>query len=100
MDYTICPRCGNRPKPNTDPEEYWDVTPITDASGVHYICNNPKCGNNYIYEDDSLNPDPHPADPGERTQFRVVKDEKVRFPFNQIFIGRETSEFFRKEYVG
>lgn len=88
MDYPVCPRCGNRTSAG--------VTQITDASGSHYICNNPKCGDKYIYEDDALNPDP---DPGRKTQFRVVTDRQVRFPFNQIFVDRELEEFYQKQYV-
>lgn len=109
MNYPVCPRCGNREKRDpvtgeiiyliTGEPDRWGVTEITDASGTHYICNNPRCGNNYIYEDEELNPEPHPADPGQRTQFKVIEDTVIRFPFNQIFVGRGKNEFFRKEYV-
>lgn len=64
-----CPRCMKE-----------DVTAISDS---HYVCNNPDCF------DDSHN----------RTQFVVVRDGRVRFPYNQIFVDRDKSEFFRKPYL-
>lgn len=64
-----CPRCMKE-----------DVTAIADS---HYVCNNPDCF------DDNHN----------RTQFVVIKDSKVKFPYNQIFVDRDKSEFYRKPYL-
>lgn len=64
-----CPRCMKE-----------DVTAISDS---HYVCNNPDC------HDDKNN----------RTQFRVVPDVSVQFPYNQIYVDRDKSEFYRKPYL-
>lgn len=56
------------------------VTPIGDS---HYMCNNPEC---------SLRE-------GKNVQFNIVIDKKIKFPYNQIFIDRKKSEFFRKPYL-
>lgn len=56
-----------------------DVTPV---GTTHYICNNPECSNN-----------------GTRTQFHHIVDDRIRFPFNQIFINRSKQDFFRKPYI-
>ena len=64
-----CPKCMKN-----------DTTIISDT---HYVCNDPTC----IDEN------------GNRTQFKFVPDTKVRFPFNQIFVDRQTQEFFRKPYL-
>lgn len=64
-----CPRCFKE-----------DVSAVGDT---HYVCNNPDC------VDDS----------GNRTQFRVVNDDKVHFPYNQIFVSRGVHEFYRKPYL-
>lgn len=64
-----CPKCFSD-----------DVTPIGDS---HYICNNPDCIN----------------ENGDKIQFNVVYDEKIKFPYNQIFVNRLSNEFFRKPYL-
>ena len=64
-----CPRCYGI-----------DVSAVGDT---HYVCNNPNCVD----------------DNGRRTQFIFITDEYIRFPFNQIFVGRKTQEFFRKPYL-
>jgi len=64
-----CPICFS--------EEF--VTPIGMS---HYICNNPSCNNN-----------------GKIVQFHSIEDDKVRFPYNQIFVNRKKSEFYRKPYL-
>ena len=64
-----CPKCM---KDNT-----------TIISNTHYVCNEPTC-----IDDD-----------GNRTQFRLVKDEKIRFPSNQLFVNRQKDEFYRKPYL-
>jgi len=56
---------------------------VSAVGDTHYICNDPNC------VDDS----------GKRTQFKFVEDEKVHFPYNQIFITRKKSEFYRKPYL-
>lgn len=56
-----------------------DVSPV---GTTHYICNNPDCENN-----------------GMRTQFHLIVDETIRFPFNQIFVNRSRQDFFRKPYI-
>lgn len=65
----ICPKCFSE-----------NVTPISDS---HYICNNPEC--------EEKN--------GTKIQFQHILDEKIRFPYNQIFVNRSKSEFFRKPYL-
>lgn len=64
-----CPRCFG--------------TDISAVGDTHYVCNNPGCVD----------------DNGRRTQFMVVPDEYIRFPFNQIFIGRKAQEFYREPYL-
>lgn len=56
-----------------------DITPIGSS---HYVCNNPNCVEN-----------------GKRTQFRVIEDDKVRFPYNQIYVNRSKDKFYRKPYL-
>lgn len=65
----ICPKCLKD-----------NVSPIGDS---HYVCNDPNCTN----------------ENGSRTQFRHVPDEKIKFPYNQIFITRKKSEFYREPYL-
>lgn len=55
---------------------------ITPVGTTHYICNNPGCENN-----------------GTKTQFRLVVDDHVRFPYNQIFVSRSKQEFIRQPYL-
>lgn len=64
-----CPRCFGS-----------DVSPV---GGTHYVCNNKKCVN----------------DDGSRTQFSLEIDEKVCFPYNQIFVSRSRNEFYKKPYL-
>ncbi len=64
-----CPRC------------YKDN--VSAVGDTHYVCDNPDC----VDEN------------GRRTQFKMVTDEYVRFPFNQIFVGRAVNEFYRKPYL-
>lgn len=64
-----CPRCFKD-----------DVSSVGDT---HYVCNNPSCVD----------------DNGNRTQFRKVEDDRVHFPYNQIFVTRDKSEFYRKPYL-
>ena len=65
----ICPRCGNENS--------------TQVSKNHYICSNPNCKNNE----------------GFKTQFLVINDSKLFFPYSVIFKDRQLSEFFRYEYL-
>lgn len=59
------------------------MTDNTTIISDHYICNNPTCFN----ED------------GSKTQFTFVNDEKVYFPYNEIFVNRNKMEFYRKPYL-
>lgn len=43
----------------------------------HYICNESNC----------------------KVQFNFVIDDKIHFPYNQIFRNRSINEFFRKPYL-
>lgn len=63
-----CPRCFKT-----------DVSPVGDT---HYVCNNIECVDEH----------------GNRTQFCVKQDDRVRFPYNQIFVGRDPKLFYRKPY--
>lgn len=65
----ICPRCLGN-----------DVTPI---GTTHYVCNNPNCK----------------QEDGSHVQFRMVQDDKVHFPYNQIFVNRGVHEFYRLPYL-
>lgn len=69
MINNACPKCGRV-----------SVTPIGDT---HYVCNNPDC----VDEN------------GHHTQFTIVPDEKIAFPYNQIFVNRNPEEFYRKPYL-
>ena len=64
-----CPKCMKN-----------DTTLISDS---HYVCNDSTCIN----------------DNEERTQFKFISDDHVRFPYNQIFVNRQKQEFFRKPYL-
>lgn len=64
-----CPKCFSE-----------DTTAISDS---HYVCNNINCH----YEN------------GDRTQFRIVADKSIKFPYNQIFVNRDKSQFYRKPYL-
>lgn len=65
----ICPRCKS------------ENAKI--VSGNHYICSNENCRNSE----------------GNKTQFKVITDSKLFFPYNVIFKNRKLSEFFRYEYL-
>ena len=56
-----------------------DVSPV---GTTHYICNNPNCNRN-----------------GKRTQFFVVPDTKVKFPYTQIFKNKTIDNFYKKQYL-
>ena len=77
-----CPRCFSINK--NDPKNPYGVTIV----GDHYFCENPECG---IMDEDG-----HII---KRTQFKLVEDEKIKFPYNEIFIGRRKDEFYRKPYI-
>lgn len=91
-----CPRCFSR---NFTPEEIEEDLAVslvsetgsaTDTSNPwirQYVCNDPTCNDKPIDEG------------GRRTQFRVVRDSYIRFPFDQIFIGRGLNEFYKKLYL-
>lgn len=65
----VCPRCGGT-----------DISPV---GATHYVCNNKKCTDVQ----------------GGRTQFLLTYDRTVRFPYNQIFVGRPKSEFYKMSYL-
>jgi len=65
----LCPKCMTN-----------NTTLISDT---HYVCNNPDCSN----------------DDGSRVQFKFVIDNKINFPYNQIFINRQKQEFYTKPYL-
>ena len=50
--------------------------------GTRYVCNNTEC----VDEN------------GVRTQFYIKYDDEVKFPYNQIFVGRDKSSFYKKPY--
>ena len=64
-----CPRCYG--------------TDVSEVGSTHYVCNNSNC----VDEN------------GKRTQFKMVIDERIQFPYNQIFNGRKVDEFFKKPYL-
>lgn len=66
-----CPRC------------FKEDTILINGSNPHYLCNNPNCVD----------------DAGAQTQFMVVPDKTILFPYNQIFIDRSVEEFYRKPYL-
>ena len=65
-----CPRCMQEIK-------------SFNSNAHHYVCSNESC----IDEN------------GDRTQFKLVEDTTVKFPFNQIFVNRGRHEFYRKPYL-
>lgn len=64
-----CPRCGG--------------TSITPVGTTHYLCNNPNCV----------------SDDGSRTQFTLEEDDKVCFPYNQIYVRRGKHQFYKTPYL-
>lgn len=56
---------------------------VSIVGNTHYICNTPNCVDQN----------------GNRTQFLYVEDDKVHFPFNQIFVNRTKKDFYRKPYL-
>lgn len=64
-----CPKCFGT-----------DITPI---GSTHYVCNNPDCK----------------LSDGSHVQFRVVQDDRIHFPYNQIFVNRSVTEFYRQPYL-
>ena len=50
---------------------------------THYVCNNDSCVDSN----------------GKRTQFSIQTDSEIRFPYNQIFAGRNVTEFYRMPYL-
>lgn len=67
--HMICPHCFHD-----------DVSPVGDT---HYICNNPDC------RDEN----------GNKTQFRIIMDDWIHFPYNIIFSTHNVNEFYRDKYV-
>ncbi len=64
-----CPRCLGN-----------DTSPVGDS---HYICNNENCVD----------------EKGNRTQFQYIEDEKISFPYNQIFVNKSKNNFYKKPYL-
>ena len=56
---------------------------VQPVESSHYVCTNPKCK--------MLD--------GSKTQFRVKVDDRIRFPYNQIFVGRAVQDFYRQPYL-
>lgn len=56
---------------------------VSDVNGTHYICTNENCLN--------LN--------GKRTEFKIIYENKLLFPFNVIFPKRSPNEFYRVQYI-
>lgn len=56
-----------------------DITPVGTS---HYVCNNPDCIEN-----------------GKHTQFKIVEDTKIKFPYNQMYINRGKQNFYRNMYI-
>ena len=55
---------------------------VTKINNTHYICNNIECFQN-----------------DKRTQFYVTYDEKIKFPYSQIFRNKDISRFYKKRYL-
>lgn len=64
-----CPRCFGT-----------NVSPVGNS---HYVCNNKNCT----------------KDPNKRTQFQISFDSSVKFPYNEIFVNRPKSEFYKNLYL-
>lgn len=73
---TKCPRCFNA--------KGFRVSVIPDVNGNHYQCRDPECMNPITKE---------------RTEFRIIDDEEVCFPYNVIFKKRSKDSFYRKSYL-
>lgn len=87
----ICPRCFSKHFTEQEIENGENVSLVsetgteteTDKPWIRqYVCNDSTCTDN-----------------DRRTQFRVVRDDYIRFPFDQIFIGRGLNEFYKKLYL-
>ena len=71
----ICPKCFGTAK---------------NVGDTHYICQNSRKGHDK--EEDCFYDN-------KPTQFKVVDDNYVRFPYNQMFINRSKHDFYRKPYL-
>lgn len=60
-----------------------DDTTFVGGPNEHYVCNYPGC---------KLND-------GSTTQFQEVPDDKIHFPYNQMFVNRDVKSFYRKPYL-
>lgn len=70
-----CPRCGTILK---------DDDLIKDDL-LHYMCSNENC------KDEGSD---------RRTQFEVIQDDEVSFPYNEIFQGNlSITKYYRKRYI-
>lgn len=58
-------------------------TELIPAPIEHFICNNKNCD---------------PTNIGA-TQFHLTIDDKIHFPYNQMFVNRDISHFYRKPYL-
>ena len=58
-------------------------TDVTLIDNSHYVCNNRSCVDSK----------------GHQTQFKIKNDEKIKFPYNEIFLTRNTNDFYRKIYI-
>lgn len=56
---------------------------IKEVNGTHYICTKPDCFNSK----------------GHRTEFKIIKETQLTFPYNIIFSNRKPNEFYRIEYI-
>ena len=93
MEYPMaCPKCFSNKFRDEEGRVSEDAVSLVSEIGSEdettepwirqYVCNDTDCLRN-----------------GRRTQFRVVRDSYIRFPFDQIFIGRGLNEFYKKLYL-
>ena len=60
------------------------------VGNTHYICKNSRKG--IDKEEDCTHN-------GNITQFKLIEDDEVKFPYNQIFVDSNKNRFYRKPYL-
>lgn len=65
----ICPRCFG--------------TDISMKNDSIYVCNNDRC-----YDENN-----------KPTEFIIIEDDEIKFPYNQVYTTRSVGEFCRKSYI-
>lgn len=65
----LCPVCGS--------------DSIKEVNGTHYICSKENCFNSK----------------GQRTEFKIIYENQLNFPYNIIFSTRNINNFYKIQYI-